>query len=258
MDDDELGGNQRRRLDATVAWAHRLRATLGPLLERHGDRVHFRPSSTGVAMIGLVPDRPQRGKGGLTNLHAVVADFEALFARHCRDIDHGRVTGEKALQSFFLREAYLHGRHMVPINEASQATTDPVDMLFVTDEIALPLRDGKIVCDVLALRCDGGRSTPVLIELKDKRMLTRLVEQLDGFAALLDEHADRFASLFGALLGRDVRFDGLAERWLVWPAAGPGPDPRESELASKGIRVVGYEEHDGAYVMRVGRPPLRR
>ncbi len=257
MDDDELRQTQRRRLDATVRWAGSLRTTLGPVLERHGDRVHFRPSSTGVSMIGLLPGRPQRGKSGLTHLDAVVADFEALFARHCRDIEHGRVTGEKALQSHLIREAYLHGRHMVSLNDASRVTPEPVDLLFVTDEISLPLRAGKIVCDVLALRCDGARSTPVLIELKDQRLLTRLVEQLDGFAALLDEHADRFASLFGALFGRDVRFDGPAEKWLVWPAAGPGPDPREEELASKGIRVAGYDEHDGAYVMRVGRPPIR-
>jgi hypothetical protein len=82
-----------------------------------------------------------------------------MFDTHCRSVDQGRVTGEKALQSF------------------------------VTDEISLPLGNGKIVCDIVALRRDGGRSTPVLIELKDTRQLTRLVEQVDGYAALIDLHA---------------------------------------------------------------------
>jgi hypothetical protein len=257
MDDHELRQAQRRRLDATVKWAEAIRGRLQPLLERHGERVHFRPSSTGVAMIGLLPDRPQRGKSGLTDLDVVVTSFETLFATNCCDVEHGRVTGEKALQSFLIREAYKNERHLTPITAASRATSDPVDLLFVTDEIALPLGSGKVVCDLLALRCDGGRSTPVLIELKNSRMLTRLVEQLDVYAALVNEHADGFASLFGALLGREVRFDAPTEKWLVWPSAGSDRDPREDALGAKGIRVVGYEEHDGAYVMRVGPAPHR-
>lgn len=32
--------------------------------------------------------------------------------------------------------------------------------------------------------------------------------------------------------------DAPTEKWIVWPAAGPGKDPREDELATKGIRVV--------------------
>lgn len=82
-------------------------------------------------------------------------------------------------------------------------------------------------------------------------MLTRLVEQVEGYAALLDEHADVFAKLFGALLGESVRFDGPTEKWIVWPAAGDARDPREEELRAKNIRVVGYSEQ-GA-----GRQPLR-
>ncbi len=95
----DLRDLQRQRLKATIEWARKVRTTLEPLLDAHGDRVHFRPSSTGVAMVGLLPDRPQRGKSGLTNLARVVADFEPMFTAHCRDVEHGRVTGEKALQS---------------------------------------------------------------------------------------------------------------------------------------------------------------
>lgn len=51
-------------------------------------------------------------------------------------------------------------------------------LVFVTDEISLPIKPRKIVCDLLALHVDGGRSTPVLTELKDSRILTRLVEQV--------------------------------------------------------------------------------
>lgn len=249
---------QRDRLAETTKWARKLRTSLQALLDAHGDRVHFRPSSTAVAMVGLLRDKPQRGKSGITNLERVVADFDTLFAAHCSDVEQGRPTGEKALQSFLIREAYTHGRVLLPISLASSATNEPVELVFVTDEIPLPTADGKMVCDILALRRDGARSTPVLLELKDNRMLTRLVAQVEGYAALIDEHADAFAELFGALLGETVRFDGPTEKWIVWPAAGPGRDPREEELARRGIRVVTYVVHGEGYAFRVGeRAPGR-
>ena len=249
----DVKGEQRARLASTIEWARKIRTVLQPLLDANGSRVHFRPSSTGVAMVGLLHDRPQRGKSGLRNLEGIAKDFERMFGEHCRDVDQGRATGEKALQSALIREAYGNGRKLASLNAASTGTDDPVELMFITDEIPLPIEDGKMVCDVLALRRDRGRSTPVLLELKDDRLLTRLVEQVEGYAALVDAHADVFAELFGALLGEDVRFDGPTEKWIVWPAAGATIDPREEELAAKGIRVVGYEEKNGVYAMRVGR-----
>jgi hypothetical protein len=243
---------RRQRLRATIDWARKIRMTLQPLLDAHGDRVHFRPSSTGVAMVGLLPDRPQRGKSGLTNCARVVTDFEMLFATHCREVPHGRVTGEKALQSFLISEAQGQDQRLTSINAASAATDVPVELIFVTDEISLPVESGKLVCDILALRRDGGRSTPVLLELKDRRLMTRLVEQVNGYAQLIDEHADLFSDLFAALLGEPVTFDGPTEKWLVWPAAGVGADPREDELRAKGVRVVGYGVEGDQYRFRVG------
>ena len=37
-------------------------------------------------MVGLLPDRPQRGKSGLTNPERVAQDFEMLFNTHCRNV----------------------------------------------------------------------------------------------------------------------------------------------------------------------------
>src|SRR4051812_18083161 len=97
---------QRRQLTATVAWAQKLRAVLQPLLDAHGDRVHFRPSAGGISMVGLLPERPQRGKSSLRKLDAVVTNFEVLFLAHCQNIEHGRITGEKALQSYLIRNSH--------------------------------------------------------------------------------------------------------------------------------------------------------
>lgn len=83
--------------------------------------------------------------------------------------------------------------------------------------------------------------------------MTRLVEQVEGYARLIDEHADLFAELFAALLGQAVNFDGPTEKWIVWPAVGAGPEPREDELRAKGIRAVGYAIQNGRYTFTVGR-----
>jgi hypothetical protein len=92
-------------------------------------------------MIGLLRERPQRGKGGFRNLERLAQDFDLLFAKYCQDIPQGRVTGEKALQSFLIADAYQNGRRLASMNAAARATTDPVDLVFVTDEI--PPREAR-------------------------------------------------------------------------------------------------------------------
>lgn len=244
--------DQQLRLKKTIEWATKLRAHLQPILDAYDRAVHFRPSSTGVAMVGLLPKKPQRGKSGLRDLSRVAADFENLFATHCNPKGQGRPTPEKRLQSWLIRDAYKHDRKLAAINNASTEADDPVELVFVTDEISLPVPSGKIVCDILALRVDHGRCTPVLLELKTDRMLQRLVKQVDDFAALIDKHRDLFADLYAALLGHDVKFDGPTEKWIVWSRAGADVDPREAELLERGIRVVGYREAEGGYGFRVG------
>jgi hypothetical protein len=175
----------------------------------------------------------------------------------------GRIWAIPEVQSFLIRDAYLHSRHMDLVNAATSATNEPVELVFVTHEIALPAAGHKMVCDLLALRRDGGRCTPVLLELKDDRMRKRLVEQVEGYSKLVDAHPGLFAELFGAILGEEITFAAPMEKWIVWPGTGEGPDRWEGELAAKGIRVVQYEEHKDenastgevvlSYSVRVGR-----
>lgn len=210
---------QRARLLGVIPWAEKIRTTLGPLLDAHGDRVHFRPTSQGVTLVGLLHDRPQRGLGGLKDLDRITSDFEALFREHCEAVPQGRGTDEKQLQSFLIREAYKHGRRMEPVTTAARAAGLDLGLVFVTDEIPLPGDDGKIVCDILALRRDtAGRQIPVVVELKSERALTRLLSQVEGYARLVDLHADLFGQLFAALLGEPVSFGGPCEKVIVWPA----------------------------------------
>ena len=173
----DVGEKQKDQLEKTIGQAKKLRAALQPLLDANGHRVHFRPSSTAVAMVGLLAEWPQRGRSGITNLDDLAQNFEAEFAAHCSGGEERRPTPEKQLQSFLIRDAYTNQRRMVPISTASTATNDAVDLRFVTDEIPLPLGAGKrVVCDMLALRRDGGRCTPVVMELKSSRDMTKLVQ----------------------------------------------------------------------------------
>jgi ADP-ribosyl-[dinitrogen reductase] hydrolase len=254
----EVKLEQQRRLEETISSARKIRAHLQHVLKAHGHEVHFRPGSTGVAMVGLLHDRPQRGRSGIKDLEAFARSYESEFEKHCRSVTQGRPTGEKALQSFLISNAFEHNGRLHAINTASTSTNEPVELTFVTDEISLPIETSKIVCDVLALRRDHGRCTPVLLELKDTRALGRLIKQVDTYAALIDEHAELFAQLFGALLGEDLRFDAPTEKWIVWPQAGERVDPREDELAAKQIRLVGYTGQPGKYAFRVGEPASER
>lgn len=78
---------------------------------------------------------------------------------------------------------------------------------------------------------------------------------MTDYAVLVDEHADLFAELLSATLGKDVSFVGPCEKWIVWPMAGEVRDPREDALVDAGIRVVGYVEKGGGFRFRVGRAP---
>lgn len=244
---------QRAHLLGVIAWAEKITTRLGPLLDAHGDRAHFRPTSGGVTMVSLLHERPQRGLGGIRDLDRLVSDFEALFREHCEGVSQGRGTDEKQLQSFLIREAYRDGRRMEPLNMAARVAGHALDLVFVTDEIPLP-GDERIVCDLLALRRDGaGHQIPVVVELKSERALTRLLSQVEGYARLVDIHADLFAQLYAALLGEPVTFGGACEKVIVWPALSRGaPDSRTTELAKRGVVAVGYEQDGERFEFRVG------
>jgi hypothetical protein len=159
-------------------------------------------------------------------------------------IEQGRPTPEKRLQSFLLSHAYRHERRLDIVDCSS-------GLIFVTDEIPAATGDGKILCDLLALRLDGDRCVPVQIELKSARDMTRLIQQLADYSAFINANREIYETLFSALLGRSIRFTDPVEKWLVWPAARKDgtfeTDAREQELGDLGIGVVQYRENQGVF-----------
>ena len=238
---------RREHLQKTTEWAARVRSDLAAVQQEHQGLVHFRPASQGVAMVGLLPERPQRGRSGIRDLKRLAREFDARFQRDCVDIDHGRPTPEKRLQSWLLADAFRHDREMKPLTVGWGETDEK--LLFVTDELLLLDDEGrKNVCDLLAFRsADGETGVPVVIELKTAREMTRLIEQVAGYASLVEEHAEDFERLYGAVLGREVWFTGSPEQVVVWPADTLRPDRRTAEFAGWDIKLVGYEEDGEGY-----------
>lgn len=224
QDTNRLG----RHLDAVIAWAGRL-GDLQDVWKPAEQRLHLRVSSKGIRLVDVDPLRPQLDRGVVRRPDHVVSDFEQRLGQAYSQAP-GRSTPEKAFQSWLILEAYRNGRQMKALGPGLE---------FVTDELVV-YGAKKNVCDVLALRRVDGREVPVLIELKSSRDMKRLVEQLD-VACLVDAETGRFEQLYSAILGREVRFGGLCERWLIWPMlAGREDEPRAAELAEKRILAIGY------------------
>lgn len=236
--------HQAERLERIVSWANRV-AILKGLWRPAEQQLHLRPSSTGIRLVDLSPDRPQLNRGRVGDPRRLEAQFAQRLADPVK-AGPGRTTPEKVLQSWLLLDAYRHDSTMHALSP---------ELRFVTDEQNLPDEDKAKVCDLLALRTTAAGQVPVVIELKTEREMTRLIEQL-AFADLVDAHARAFERLCSALRGAEVSFTGSCERWLVWPAAeGHRVDPREGELGAMGIRVVTYEQSGAGFSLRVGAEP---
>lgn len=231
---------QRDRLRRTIAWAAWARAELGELAREYVGRVHFRPSASGVSVVRLSPDGPQLGQRVGRDASRIRQAIEQTLK-----LTPGRPTPEKRLQSFLIASAGHHERCLEPLCLAAEVG-QVLDVLFVMDELFLPTASSPKRgegCDLMAMRrLQADTGIPIQIELKSARRMEEVLRELDRFAPLIDQHSDLFEELFTAVLGSTVRFAGAAERWVIWPAAGQGPDPQARAFSDRQVRLVTYRE----------------
>jgi hypothetical protein len=155
---------QSAYLDRVIAYATEIRGKLGELAASQNGRVHFRPTSNGITMIGLLPRRPQRGRGGYS-AERLLREFETEFHKHCEDIAQGRSTPEKEVQSFLISDAYQHRYELTVLRCPESETESSPSLYFITDELAMIVESGKVVCDLLALYRTRDEARPVVMEL---------------------------------------------------------------------------------------------
>lgn len=234
---DSVSLEQARRLEQATAFARSITPAHREKLHAYRKTRHVRPTAGGVTLVSITDLAPQVGES-FKSIDALLAKIDKEY------LGPRRPTPEKHLQSALVRDAYVHDRHLRLLELATAQTDEPVELLFVSDELKLPLTaDGKtIVCDLLALRVDGGRCRPAVIELKSSRDLTRLREQVNSYADVVRTHAERFADFYSAVLQRAIRFDaGGPEKWIVWPRAeGRERETHAKNLSREGIRVIEY------------------
>jgi hypothetical protein len=154
---------------------------------------------------------------------------------------------ERRLQAYIIRAALSSGLDLLPV----LGPRLPFDqLLFALDEVPLNLgkspETGGIRCDLLAVGINGGRSEPVVIELKWGRQLAQLRRQLDGFSALVTAHRPAFEKLLGAAVGRSGGISASrVHQIIVWPrsadAGSAGSARARSDLISANVSAVAFE-----------------
>jgi hypothetical protein len=240
---------QRRHLEELVARAERIHAVLGHLLAEHGNRVHFRPSATGVDMVGLTPERPFALRPAIKNVGRFVERFEEEFQRHCVDVPAGRVGAEQKLQAYLMRTAYPNRRRMLPLEHAAAESGAPVQLEFVTDDIVVPYMGRRFACDLLAVETAPEGAHAVVLEVGRKRGDPLNVQRVIDYARIVSHQSPVFSRLFSALLGRPITLVEPCQRWILWPTA-TEPDTLEGELRANGIRLAEYEAAGDEFRLR--------
>ena len=237
------------QLQALAASSQHLRTMAKQPLPVLDADLYLRPVPGGCTALSVDPQRrPQQGTfcrwSSITDLEQLRTARDQVLASRT---GNSRVTLEKALQSFLIRDAIQNTGWM---NALTAACTEQPRLRFLADELSF--RDaagGKTVCDLLAVRFDGDLAVPVAIELKSGRNLKRLTQQVCTTARLIATHHDDVRALANACWGAPIRMAMTAECWIVWPSAGADRhgdlDPRDAKCRAEGVRLVTYSGEPG-------------
>ena len=166
---------------------------------------------------------------------------------------------ERRVQAWLIKQALTNHRSLlVPLGLKSHFE----ELLFCLDEVSLGdnkhERDDsqdrpKIVrSDILALGLRGGEYFPVLIELKYKRELDRLIDQLDNFIHDITCNSsvkDVFKNLLRTCSGvkETATLSNDFMKIIVWPKSKNPLKSTIEKLNSKGVLEIEYEFSEDEY-----------
>lgn len=170
------------------------------------------------------------------------ADFKP--ARHVAAKADTPAKPEHKIQAFLIRHALMHGQKLDGILKGFDDEFD--ELIFVTDELST----GELRADIIALAGKNGRYFPVFIELKIKRELKRLIEQLEEARDRMKNDAgELFIKMLSAFTGiptEKISFDGC-RLMIIWPPVSGGKEAdRVEEARSKQFLFAEYSPQGAA------------
>lgn len=194
-------------------------------------KLHFRGSIGSFSLISLDRATPEQGKGDFTNKdqgrsflkNGIVSLLESKKAT----IKPGR---EKELQAWIINYA-INNNHQLPFSQ---------NLTFLTSELAFQKCGKKVVNDILAIDADGSL---VVIELKDKRLQTKLKKQVNEFKQVIFENQQFFQELT-VLLDKGA-WNGNVRKMVVWPDAN-GRSRNDWKYDDDVIEEIRYKEEIGS------------
>jgi hypothetical protein len=161
---------------------------------------------------------------------------------------------ERSIQCWLIKTALMEGRDLRTPLGLNGAHYD--DLVFALDEVSLGDKNHPPIlrCDVLGVGRTGGRSFPVLIELKSRREKKTLMGQLSEFCSEIRIYRESFGALLEACTGIPVN-DLNCRRIIVWPRAkkdNPTSRAHLQSLLEAGIDVVEYDPQSVRNMYRAG------
>lgn len=225
------------------ALAHKLNTEHHELLLK--EQLHFRASVGTMSLIELSAERPELGiscnikkyKQGTDVLDHILQDIAKVKSKSSNQ----RLTPEKELQAWIIRDAILHN-HQLPFDRSIQ---------FITSELALQSQEfqKKVVVDIIGY--SQTRGSICVIEIKYARHLKRLVEQVENFESVISEKQNFFQQLL-KVHGIEANNTLNVEKIIIWPYA--ESVKASQHLSSNNISGYGYIRTQSGYDFLANNP----
>lgn len=194
------------------------------LLEK---KAHFRANENSFSLVSLSPKTPELGK---SNLKTREKGMEALRSEEFASLKSpGRSTPEKSLQAWIISNA-ITNNYRLPFDENIRLITS--ELAFKNDE------DVRVVNDILGY-CEKDKQICV-IELKSKRLMKELINQVKDFEDIILKRQSFFTELLSLYDYQNHSEFSKIKKIIVWPYADTKP---KEEFKEKNIIEVAYTRY---------------
>ncbi len=224
------------RLSKMTEWAKKRRCFLAGPPNGWGEDWYIRIGGNGYTAVSLDCERPLLGFASrpTTDIETVISHFKKGTVKEL-----GRPTPEKRAQAWLIKQAINDKLNLKTYLGLDGSIYE--ELLFALDEVSFGDKDHKPIgrLDILAVGiCDAG-AFPVFIELKSRRLLGRLLCQLQEYQCHMKRYEHEFAMLINACTNVEVNLSKYG-RIIVWPKSQSGnvSDRVEVECGQHKVTII--------------------